>query len=768
MIFLTPLPAVLLGAVSLPALLALYFLKLRRRPVRVSSTLLWEQAVRDVEANVPLRMIRPELILLVQLLALLSLLLAVARPVLTRDATLGSRVAIVIDTSASMSARDGALSARGADAATGAPPAQEQASRRPAPTRLDEAKRRATELIDRLAGDERRLFVVLSMAATPATRTPWTSDPATLRRAVEQIEPTDQPADLAAALRAVAALATPAQRPDDADAPPPRPTVLVFSDGGSVDSAASGREGQELSAPTLDVRLRRVGPGAAWRSAGARPAQSTPAPTAPPAPTVPPAGTPTPGPPNAGIIAFSALRDDQAPTLLRVLTRVGSTAPEPTRVPVTVWLDGVPARSETLSLPAATAEAPLAQATLSLEIDVPGAAIITAALPGSDALAADDRASVIVPEPATPSILVVTPSDAPGVRLILASVLDAYPTRWLRALPAPDYEALAAAGRAGRAAGVDLVVFDRVTPATLPDAPSISFGASLPAAPGAAALTLRAGPPAGDAAPERVLWWRREHPLMRDAVLDNVIADPAVHLAFGDAAGRPDQTQARAQAESPALTALARGIAGPLIALRTDPPAAPGPPLRRVAIAFDIDRSNWGPTASFIAFMAAAIETLTRTGSASAAVAHTTADPVLVTPADARADGSASVTVSGPDGADPPRTLGGTLSPDGLLSLGVLPRAGLYAAQGLAGAPPAIAVNLASPAESALTTAGALPVAGSLPDGADPAPQRAGAQSPGQRAGEALGGREVWHIFVWIALGLLTLEWFLYALRARA
>ena len=52
--FLAPTSSLLAAAVVLPLLVAMYLLKLRRRPLRVSSVLLWEKFGSDLQVNVPL------------------------------------------------------------------------------------------------------------------------------------------------------------------------------------------------------------------------------------------------------------------------------------------------------------------------------------------------------------------------------------------------------------------------------------------------------------------------------------------------------------------------------------------------------------------------------------------------------------------------------------------------------------------------------------------------------------------------------------------
>src|SRR6266516_1478085 len=114
------------GALVVPALLVLYFLKLRRREQTVPSTLLWRKAIHDLQVNAPFQKLRRNLLLLLQMLLLLLLTLALARPVANYYKGAGKTTVILIDRSASMSARD----------------------MKGGKTRLDEAKRRANELVD--------------------------------------------------------------------------------------------------------------------------------------------------------------------------------------------------------------------------------------------------------------------------------------------------------------------------------------------------------------------------------------------------------------------------------------------------------------------------------------------------------------------------------------------------------------------------------------------------------------------------------------------
>ncbi|MFO0490845.1 MAG: BatA domain-containing protein, partial [bacterium] len=91
MIFLTPVIAIIAAAVAIPALVILYFLKLKRRDVEISTTLLWKKAIQDLQANAPFQRLRNNILLILQLLALLAALLALAQPELSRGIGAGDK-----------------------------------------------------------------------------------------------------------------------------------------------------------------------------------------------------------------------------------------------------------------------------------------------------------------------------------------------------------------------------------------------------------------------------------------------------------------------------------------------------------------------------------------------------------------------------------------------------------------------------------------------------------------------------------------------------
>ena len=104
MSFLTPFAFAGL-AIAIPILL-LYMLRLRRRELLISSTYLWRQVVQDTEANTPWQRLRRNLLLFLQLLILLAMVLALARPFITVPTVSAGKIALLIDASGSMTATD--------------------------------------------------------------------------------------------------------------------------------------------------------------------------------------------------------------------------------------------------------------------------------------------------------------------------------------------------------------------------------------------------------------------------------------------------------------------------------------------------------------------------------------------------------------------------------------------------------------------------------------------------------------------------------------
>ena len=161
--FLNPAAFYLLG--TIPIVVALHFLKLRRRVYLVSSILLWRAAAEDRQANVPFQRLRHILLPLLQVLFLLLLTLSVARPAVRRAGFMHGKAILIVDNSASMQAME-----------TGE-------------YRLALAKQAALTLIQQVSASG-GMMVLVTHAAETHIQQAFTTDTAQLRRAVETIAPT--------------------------------------------------------------------------------------------------------------------------------------------------------------------------------------------------------------------------------------------------------------------------------------------------------------------------------------------------------------------------------------------------------------------------------------------------------------------------------------------------------------------------------------------------------------------------------------------------
>ncbi len=223
MSFLSPW-AFLLLTLSVPLLL-LYFLKVRRHPVRVPSVLLWAPALRDQQASALFQRLQLDPLFLLQALALLLLVVALARPTLTLQGRGAERLVLVMDVSASMKARDVGGGSRFA-----------------------EARRRALALAQE-AGRGAEVMVI-EAGIHPRVHVPFTRDADRVRRGLESLAPREMPNRLGEAIRTALTLLP---------AGDPRPRVYVLTDG-----AFDPDRAREVS----DPRVRWVAVGGGARNVG--------------------------------------------------------------------------------------------------------------------------------------------------------------------------------------------------------------------------------------------------------------------------------------------------------------------------------------------------------------------------------------------------------------------------------------------------------------------------------------------------------------------
>ncbi len=722
MTFLTPLLAGIAAAIAVPTLLILYFLKLRRRDVEVSTTLLWKQAIQDMQANAPFQRLRRNILLLLQLLALAGALLALAQPEIRGELAPGQELVIIIDRSASMQSTDGSPDD---------PRARE--------TRLDRAKAQALEMVDAMkepglmgsAGDRAML---IAFDTTADILTTFTANKTELRRLINDIKATDTPSSFAEAFKLAKAHLRRRIHIDDREGGKAvtfdeqtegGALVHLFSDGRIPDlsSIRAQREDQ--------VVYHRVGRADAW---------------------------------NLGIISARAERDFNTPSNVSVFVAVQSTSRRARTVDVQLALDGRVVAVRPVELPAAQTVT-AAQSTGADDALSPASAVqtIVPAVRGAVfELSRAEGASITIqlrhPELGQPDGT-ITGEDIPdplGVddvayvilpparRLSIAMVSEGnfFLTRLLRSmnLARPLMTVTPAQAQAfidsKELATYDLVVLDRWLPTrtidgtptlTLPPGRSLVLGA-VPAPP--LGLTDQ-----GETGATVTLNWRRDHPALRAASLENLIVNKGRKSSLPDNVGG-------------ATVVLAEGQDGPLIIEAAD--------ITRSAIitTFDPVQSNWVFQAGYPLFLVKAVEYLSRGGTGDDALAVRPGSTLTQRlPQDAR-----DISMTMPDNARVPLVQ----SDAGDVNFGPVAAVGMYALawQGTPGPQDStdgttsrrtVAANLADPAESDLASADTIALASKI------------VQAQGQD--QPLGARRLWPWLVLVALAVLMIEWWVYNRR---
>src|SRR5438477_1191816 len=99
-------PAAFAFAAVIPVVIVFYLLKRKRVPKLVSSTLLWQRFLAETQANAPFQRLRHNWLLLLQILLLLLVVLALARPYFSGDAKNSRLRVVILDASASMQSTD--------------------------------------------------------------------------------------------------------------------------------------------------------------------------------------------------------------------------------------------------------------------------------------------------------------------------------------------------------------------------------------------------------------------------------------------------------------------------------------------------------------------------------------------------------------------------------------------------------------------------------------------------------------------------------------
>lgn len=417
---LAPGAAILAAAIALPAVILLHVLRLRRRTLRISSTLLWQSRIRDVEGNAPFQRLRPSVLLILQFLAAICLALAAGDPVRRGGDAMWMRTVLLIDQSASMQVRD-QVSGRG-----------------DAVSRLERALIEGERLVERLLRHGEEEIMVVAFGAGARVIVPFEQRAAVVRAGMRSIVQTDEAADHAAALAFVRDLLRGGGARGDAAG------VIVLTDAAPPVDSGAGRGAREHGGASW--RWIRIGPG----SAGV--------------------------PENVGMTAIGGRRDPERPDLVRVLATVERSGSGRVASVLEALVDG-----EVRGTRALRFAEDVHELSARFEFAIPGAGLVTIRHRLPDALAADDEASLVFAAPMPPRITLVHPPGGPDphLRLLLES---AEPERLLlverpgeRAREnGVDPDVLMRPG------DTDLIVLDRVPLARWPVVPAIVIGAAAP------------------------------------------------------------------------------------------------------------------------------------------------------------------------------------------------------------------------------------------------------------------------------------------------
>lgn len=464
MSFLTPTAIAWAAALTIPPLIALYFLKLKRTVHMVPSTMLWKRAVEDLQVNAPFQRLRSSLLLLLQLLVLAAAAMALGKPMFQTTLRHEGTVIILVDRSASMGVRE----------ASGK-------------TRLELAKELATLCVDNLDDDARAMVIAFSDRA--AVVSSFTTDKRALKREIDSIEPTQSTSSLEEALTLAEAYAqniiigteeAGSEKAPEPAAPPA--TVFLFSDG-RIEGA------DRVSLQRFDVSRIRMS-------------------------TVGERGD------NVGITAMDARRNYEQPELLEVAATVRNFGPAPVQFDAVLYVDGQNVDVQTIRLEpvgggdddaSPTLDDPAAGSVGVLafdEIEFGGGGVVEVVLRVDDALSADDRAWTIIQPPRHLRVLLVTPGN-----LFLENVLSTLPLELVK-MTGSQYEAAHDKDVTdGNRSAFDVVIVDRHSTDRLPHGNYFFWGG----------VPKIEGVEAGAMIDNQVIFnWDDTHPILRHVAVETL------------------------------------------------------------------------------------------------------------------------------------------------------------------------------------------------------------------------------------------------------
>lgn len=410
--------AIVLGIV-VPAVVAMYFLRLRRQARAVPSTMLWKRSIEDLRANTPFQRLRWSALLLLQLLLLILLGLALMQPQFDAEAGGVGRYVVLIDKSASMAVAD----------------VDDQGT-----TRLELAKRSAAERVEALHSGglfsrEAPEIMVIGFGSAPDIRISFSDSKRDVLAAIEKIEQTDEGSRIGEAITLARAYTTVV----DPENPGPMvsPAQLeLWSDGRIEDLADQAlRAGETLE-------YRQVG---------------------------------DPSTTNVGVAAVAAERPYDQPGSIQVFAAIENPDEDPVSVDLQLSIDGsiVAILPEPIQIPGAVTDEAAGRRPGRRQIsfppvEQPRGAVIEVAILSGDALTVDNVAGLVVPASRRLKVALVGKGG-----FILRSLLEGMSLEGLDVLSS---EAFRAAIDDGTLPDYDVVVLEGGSVGPLPPGRYLSFG----------------------------------------------------------------------------------------------------------------------------------------------------------------------------------------------------------------------------------------------------------------------------------------------------
>jgi len=550
--WLTPTTALLAGAVAIPLLLLLYFLKLKRQEKIISSTLLWKRAIQDLQVNAPFQKLRRNILLLLQLLAILAILFALAGPVVSLFSGPSQRYVILIDRSASMNARE-----ENSPAADGT-------------TRLDTARDQAKKFIQSLRSkaafslqDNSDQAMIITFADHSKIMCNFTSDKRQLIKAVDAITGSDGGTSLSEVVQAARAFAqSPGVETNNRSAEIPAQLVL-FSDGNIRDldqiSITTGADNSSQS----ELVFHRIGSTFSDDKTDSG---------------------------NIAITAMQAQRSYENPeeiTVFATLANYGSRdvtcdvqlsindsvlAIKSIAIPPGQITPAEPSLQATGNSPAAANDTSPGKTSVNFTLSYTEAGILEVRQLQTDLLASDDAAWSILSSPKKLSVLLVTSGN-----MILESALGACPLARLDIQTPAQFDS-SDMMLSGVLSPYDVIVLDQHVPEQLGRGRYLIFG------PPPVNIEVTGGEVLQN---QYIIDWRVQHPVLRYVNLNNLFAARCQKLSL------PRDAEVLAEFnETPALALLHRKGSVFLLA------------------GFDVMQTNWPFEPGFVMFCYNAISFL--------------------------------------------------------------------------------------------------------------------------------------------------------------